>query len=373
MMTYLKALTVVALILFVSAAFAQVAEPTAFAEPETTDTRGDTIAVEPSPFYAEAEIDEIVEVDGITIDPRERPMEPMATEGLEIGKPGEYSFFSSDAVGIGTGAVEPGAQLDIYSPTGSGAVDMLRLRSKNDTGTNVYSLYFSPREVSYVIENGATGTNLTLSTKGLSGGSFNAGYGNILLMPHGNVGVANASPAYPLDVTGTARVTGFIMPTGAGANRVLTSDATGTATWQDPPSVPSDNVTGSGTQNYVSKFTSTGSVIGNSSIFDDGTNVGIGTASPLEKLHINGDILMKATDGTRTLTITMEALTAGNVNLDLKPNVTSDQLAHIKSTYGFQFKTNTSGTAVDAVRIASNGNVGIGTTSPAAQLHTTGT
>ena len=625
-----------ALVLFATAALAQVAEPTAVAVPETTDALGDTIAVDPSPLYAEAEFDDIVELDGITIDPRERPMEPMAPEGLEIGKAGEYSYFSSDAVGIGTGAVEPGVQLEIYSPTGTGTVDMLRLRSKHDTGPNVYSLYFSPREVSYVIENGATGTNLTLSTKAVSGGSFQAGYGNILLMPHGNVGVANASPAYPLDVTGTARVTGFIMPTGASANRVLTSNASGVGTWEELPSMPADNVTGSGTANYVAKFTSTGSVIGNSSIydngtnvgigtaspaeklhvigniqssngaligtqfisnsiysaadgilittdiaisnnrmielyiegnsydswgaiggkvqaynyvtsgtiistsyvthgispsevrifhhdgvvkfwmeqtrtyqtyrfrlsthsgshkitsiqntampstgvtnevvltpktvinnnvgiglsnpsrpldvngagrirgdlgvdnnlgvtgqtstgtflmttgastghvltsdasgygtwqalptlpsdnvtgtgtanyvakftstgsvignssiFDDGTNVGIGTASPLEKIHINGDVLMKSNTGTRTLTITMEAVTAGNVNLDLKPNSTSDQLAHIKSTYGFQFETNTSGTAVDALRITPAGNVGIGTPSPVDKL-----
>jgi hypothetical protein len=133
-------------------------------------------------------------------EPLERPMEPMAVEGLEIGKAGEYSYFSSDAVGIGTGAVEPSAQLEIYSPTGTGTVDMMRLRSKHDSASLEYSLYVCPREISYKIANGGTSTNLTLSTEGISGGSFNAGYGNILLMPHGNVGIANASPSYPLDV-----------------------------------------------------------------------------------------------------------------------------------------------------------------------------
>jgi hypothetical protein len=44
-------------------------------------------------------------------------------------------------------------------------------------------------------------------------------------------------------------------------------------------------LTGSGTANYVSKFTA-GTVLGNSQIFDNGTNVGINQASPQAKLHI---------------------------------------------------------------------------------------
>jgi hypothetical protein len=44
---------------------------------------------------------------------------------------------------------------------------------------------------------------------------------------------------------------------------------------------------GSGTTNYVAKFTGSGTV-GSSQIFDNGTNVGIGTASPSEKLHVAG-------------------------------------------------------------------------------------
>lgn len=45
----------------------------------------------------------------------------------------------------------------------------------------------------------------------------------------------------------------------------------------------------SGTINYVPKFTSA-NVIGNSQIFDNGTNVGIGTISTPYKLTVNGDI-----------------------------------------------------------------------------------
>jgi hypothetical protein len=46
-------------------------------------------------------------------------------------------------------------------------------------------------------------------------------------------------------------------------------------------------ISGSGTANYVPKFTASGTV-GNSLIFDNGTNVGIGTASPSYKLDITG-------------------------------------------------------------------------------------
>jgi hypothetical protein len=44
----------------------------------------------------------------------------------------------------------------------------------------------------------------------------------------------------------------------------------------------------SGTTNYVSKFTGA-TTLGNSQIFDNGTNVGVGTASPARKLDVNGD------------------------------------------------------------------------------------
>ena len=58
----------------------------------------------------------------------------------------------------------------------------------------------------------------------------------------------------------------------------------------------------SGTQNYVSKFTGT-NTIGNSQIFDDGTNVGIGDATPSAKLDVEGaspgNLLRLASSGTQ--------------------------------------------------------------------------
>jgi hypothetical protein len=48
-------------------------------------------------------------------------------------------------------------------------------------------------------------------------------------------------------------------------------------------------ITGSGSTNYVAKFTGT-TTLGNSIIYDTGTNVGIGTTNPGEKLEVSGNI-----------------------------------------------------------------------------------
>ncbi len=50
-----------------------------------------------------------------------------------------------------------------------------------------------------------------------------------------------------------------------------------------------DKIGGSGTTNYIPKFTSS-SAIGNSQVFDNGTNVGIGTATPAYKLDVSGRV-----------------------------------------------------------------------------------
>lgn len=48
-----------------------------------------------------------------------------------------------------------------------------------------------------------------------------------------NVGIGVLDPSTKLDVSGTVKVTGFQMPTGAVAGRVLKADASGNGTWQD--------------------------------------------------------------------------------------------------------------------------------------------
>lgn len=139
--------------------------------------------------------------------------------------------------------------------------------------------------------NPPVGTGSGLTGTGTSGNvskytsSNNLGNSGIYEDGSGNVGVGTTVPGGKLDVVGTVKATGFNVPTGAGVGKVLTSDASGIGTWQTPVV----GLSGGGTVNYVGKFTGTGTV-GNSQIFDDGTNVGIGTGAPGYKLDVPGYI-----------------------------------------------------------------------------------
>ena len=94
----------------------------------------------------------------------------------------------------------------------------------------------------------------------------------------GNVGIGTTSPGAKLEVAGQVKITGG----SPGAGRVLTSDASGLATWQ--------TITGtlpSGTSGQTLRHNGT-SWVADSVIYNDGTNVGIGTTSPGQKLHVAG-------------------------------------------------------------------------------------
>lgn len=89
----------------------------------------------------------------------------------------------------------------------------------------------------------------------------------------------NATPS-ALFTTGGVRMTGI----NEGLNRILTSDAIGNATWQNLAAI--GGVTGSGTLNFVPKWTPSGTNLGNTLLFDNGASMGVGTTTPTHRFDV---------------------------------------------------------------------------------------
>jgi len=141
----------------------------------------------------------------------------------------------------------------------------------------------------------------------------------------GVVGIGKApSGTYQLDVNGSAGAADFCINSGSKAGTCLSSAGGGGG---------GGGLTGSGSTNYVVKFTGS-TAVGNSSIFDNG-NVGIGTASPDQKLEVNGaahignDLILTRTDGFGTASIVVDPTVTPNVAIQKTGggNITSIMLA----------------------------------------------
>ena len=104
-------------------------------------------------------------------------------------------------------------------------------------------------------------------------GRWLAGPDDDIYYDNGKVGIWTQTPAYPLDVAGTAKMTGFMLGDSASAGHVLTADTSGVGTWRPPPPTfwydgPDDDI-----------------------YFADG-KVGIWTGTPAYPLDVAGTVSM---------------------------------------------------------------------------------
>ncbi|MCP6720007.1 MAG: hypothetical protein KJI72_01595 [Patescibacteria group bacterium] len=161
----------------------------------------------------------------------------------------------------------------------------------------------------------------------------------------GNVGIATTTPAYTLDVWGTGR---FLNPIIIGAPIVDTHAAT--------KKYVDDSIGGGSSDPSFNTLT----VSGTSTLATTQGRVGIGTAGPNKKLHVevnsNDDGISVENGGTRLLLIAQEGGDAGRIRL----------------YDGGSEKISLNGVTGSNSFFNTGGNVGIGTVSPGAQLHVKG-
>jgi len=132
----------------------------------------------------------------------------------------------------------------------------------------------------------------------------------------------------------------------------------------------SAGLSGSGTTNYVAKFTGSTS-IGNSLIYDNGTNVGIGTTSPALKLDV---VSASQWDGIRVYNTTASQGADIRVGNDINNNLgflrvggsasggNNQNTLMLGTGGGYTIHIAPNGTP--AITALNGGNVGIGTTTP---------
>jgi hypothetical protein len=177
----------------------------------------------------------------------------------------------------------------------------------------------------------------------------------LALLTSGYVGIGTTNPSTRLEVAGQVKITGGT----PGAGKVLTSDASGLASWTTITGLLSG-----GANNYIPKWSSA-SGLGNSQIYDNG-NVGIGTSIPKEHLQI-GDRFVFHDGGNKYLGYNISYDIPNGVN---KTIVANDYASAITFGNGdFTFITapltaaaNTVITPTAKMIIKNTGEVGIGDT-----------
>ena len=270
-------------------------------------------------------------------------------------------YWDNTGSNLGIGTSSPLGKLHI-----EGAGELLRINSTADNST-LSRIYVNSSPRMDLTSFAATGAQLTLYD-GSGTYATRIGAAGPSYFRFGNVGIGTDTPAEKLDVIGKTKTTTFQMTTTPTVNYVLRTDATGNATWVDPNTL----ITGAlptGTTGQTIRHNGT-AWVANSVIYNDGTNVGIGTTIPAQKLDVNGKIQMRtgATTGYVPVSDVNGTMTWTNPTsltiTETDPQVSSTTTNYISKWNGT--------TLVDGVGYDNGTNVGIGTNSPVDKLHVVG-
>ena len=218
------------------------------------------------------------------------PTNAQAGTALEFNVDGSNAMFIDSSRNVGIGLVLP--------------TELLHVAGNLKLSDNADRSIKGPANANLIISN-----NASSSSQGIKFSTDGGTTTDVFIQDGGNVGVGTSSPSQDLHVDGNVRITGAVYDSNnvAGTSgQVLSSTGTGTD-WVSLSEI--SGVDGTGTANYISKWSDTDTIT-DSQIQDDGTTVGIGQAPSTAKLTVSGDIQTAAPETT-----TASAWKLGNVGL----------------------------------------------------------
>jgi hypothetical protein len=184
------------------------------------------------------------------------------------------------------------------------------------------------------------------------------------------VGVGTSSPSYALDVQGATDPSIRVRATGTTSSddslirmSIAGTTANNIIQFGDLNDIDAGYIS----YDHASDYLAVGVNAAERMRIDASGNVGIGTSSPLAELHVNSGAanlvgLFESTDAGATITLIDDATTGGSV-AEHGLNTVGNEL-EIRAVSTLAFET----AATQRMTITSTGNVGIGTSSPTADL-----
>jgi hypothetical protein len=254
-----------------------------------------------------------------------------------------YVDIANSKVGIGT--TSPSAKFNVQ---GSGTIGWGNLGNAFIlAGSTSYGIGIDSNEIASKGDNLYFGTiqnhSIIVRTNGANE--------RMRITNTGNVGIGTTAPSYKLSVTTGADIVANFYSTDSKSSILINDDDTsGWLGVEDSVMFMGGSSSGTGSINILTGIGNTG-------------HVGIGTASPSEKLEVDGNIKLPLgsklyiNNSGEYITSTVD----GDLELSSRTELRLKANTNTPSTYGaLEFYTSNS----ERMRITSDGKVGIGTTSP---------